>query len=195
MRRYINFLAGFGLIFFFTAGLAFAKNYSVTKVIDGDTIRLEDNQLVRLIGIDAPESNHPEIPVQRFSVESKQFLENLIEKFPVRLEFESGAPQKDKYGRLLAYVYVGKTLVNAEIVKRGYAYALTRFPFKRMNEFIVYEEEARQKHYGLWNQSLTDGRIANIVEQYSKLSPQGKIKFDTVVEDLVKQYSQEKIAP
>src|SRR3989339_1751150 len=90
---------------------------AVAQVVDGDTIRLVDGTLVRLIGVDTPESNHPEVPVQRFAEEARQFLENKIEQFPVTLEVFT-RNEKDKYGRLLAYVYLGEKLLNAEIIKR-----------------------------------------------------------------------------
>jgi hypothetical protein len=57
-----------------------------------------------------------------------------------------------------------------------------------MKEFMAYEAEARQKQYGLWNESLSDGRVANIVKQYSQLSPEGKKRFDDMVKNLLKQY-------
>ena len=120
---------------------------------------------MRLIGIDTPETHHPELPVQRFGEEAAAFLKKLCQGSDCTLEFEPG-DVRDKYGRLLAYVFVNGKLANAELIRRGYAYAYTRFPFRRKEEFIALEREARRHQYGLWNFSLRDGRIANLANRY-----------------------------
>lgn len=163
--------------------------FRVVQVIDGDTIKLNTGETVRLLGIDTPETQHAEVPVQRFGKEASEFLKQMVEGFECRLEFEPGNV-KDKYGRILAYVYVDDRMANAELLRRGYAYVYTRFPFSRMNEFIRYEQEARERQYGLWNFSLRDGRIANIISRYDSLNIEGKQKFDTIIDDLVKKYAQ-----
>jgi micrococcal nuclease len=95
---------------------------------------------------------------------------------------------RDQYGRLLAYVFVGNRLANAEIIRRGYAYAYTRFPFRRQAEFIALEREARERQYGLWHLSLRDGRIANLVKRYESLSMEGRKRLDEILEELVQKY-------
>jgi len=162
--------------------------FRVTRVLDGDTIVLDNGETVRLIGVDAPEIHHPEIPVQRFGEEAKEFLRRLVEGFECNLEYEPGEI-RDQYGRLLAYVFVEGRLVNAEIIRRGYAYAYTRFPFRRQKEFMMLEQEAREKQYGLWHLSLRDGRITNLVKRYESLSMDGRRKLDEILEKLVNDYS------
>ena len=77
------------------------------------------------------------------------FTANMVEGKKVRLEFDQN--QRDKYKRLLAYVYLEDgTFLNAEIIKQGYGYAYTRFPFKYLQEFRIYEKEARLRKRGLW---------------------------------------------
>ena len=67
----------------------------------------------------------------------------------VRLEYDW--QRRDKYNRLLAYVYLlDGTFLNAEIIKQGYGFAYTRFPFKYLQEFRKYEKEARENKKGLW---------------------------------------------
>ena len=108
--------------------------YEVEKVIDGDTIKLAGGEVVRLIGIDAPESHHPEVPVQVFSQEAYEFVKQLCEGFEARLEYDE--ERKGKYGRTLAYVYLKDgRMLNEELIKRGYAYVLTRFPFRKKSRF------------------------------------------------------------
>lgn len=153
--------------------------FRVTRVLDGET--------VRLIGVDAPEIHHPEIPVQRFGEEATEFLKRLAEEFECTLEYEPNN-LRDQYGRLLAYVFVGDRLANTEIIRRGYAYAYTRFPFRRQAEFIALEREARERQYGLWHLSLRDGRIANLVKRYESLSMEGRKRLDEILEELVQKY-------
>ncbi len=78
----------------------------------------------------------------------------MVEGKRVRLEFDqANAPigHKDKYKGTLAYVFLKDgTFLNAEIVKQGYGHAYTRFPFKYLDEFRRYEQEAREQRRGLW---------------------------------------------
>lgn len=119
------------------------------RVIDGDTIVLDGNETLRLIGVDTPETKDARKPVQYFGQEASEFTRNLVEGKRVRLEFDQD--RVDKYGRTLAYVYLEDgTLLNAEIIKQGYGFAYTIFPFKYLEEFRQYEKEARENERGLW---------------------------------------------
>jgi micrococcal nuclease len=98
----------------------------VSRVIDGDTIEvriggLEDE--VRYIGIDTPETVKPGTPIQCFGPQASALNHRLVEGRRARLVFDR--ERRDVYGRLLAYVYVGGRLVNADLVRRGYARTLT----------------------------------------------------------------------
>ena len=109
----------------------------VKRVVDGDTIIVHyqgKEERVRLIGVDTPETVHPSKPVEYFGKEASGFTKKLLPVgTKVRLEFDHDL--RDRYGRLLAYVYVGEALVNAEIIKQGYGHAYTRFPFKYLEDF------------------------------------------------------------
>ena len=119
------------------------------RVIDGDTIILEDIGRVRLIGVDTPETVHRSKPVERFGKEASEFLRGLIEGGKVWLEYDW--QRKDKYGRTLAYVYLpDSTFVNAAIIRFGYGHAYTKYPFKYEEEFRELEREAREAKRGLW---------------------------------------------
>ena len=121
----------------------------VSRVIDGDTFVLSDNQKVRLVGIDCPESNDPNKPVEYFAEESKVFLESLIVGKDIKLEY--GDERTDKYNRLLCYVWVDDTvLVNLEIIKQGYGMAYLRFPHKLEKQFLDAEIAARYAAIGMW---------------------------------------------
>jgi len=164
--------------------------FRIRRVLDGDTIVLDNGETVRLIGVDAPETHHPEIPVQRFGEEATEFLRRMAEGFECTLEYEPEEPH-DKYGRLLAYVFVDDRFVNAEMIRRGYAYAYTRFPFRRQTEFLTLEREARETQSGLWHLSLRDGRITNLINRYESLSLEGRKKLDELLEKLVDEYPYE----
>ena len=123
---------------------------TVEWVADGDTVRLTNGELVRYIGIDSPELHHPYKPVQPFAREARDANERLVLHKRVRLEFD--AEQRDRYGRLLAYVYLEDgTFVNAELMREGWARTLTIRPnTSHAEEFHHLEDEARAARRGLW---------------------------------------------
>lgn len=123
--------------------------YAVERVIDGDTIVLEDIGTVRLIGVDTPESVDPREPVQYFARESAAYLRSLVDGRRVRLAYDW--QRVDKYNRVLAYVYLADdTFVNDEIVRQGYSSAYVKYPFRYLDQFRAAEREARAGNRGLW---------------------------------------------
>lgn len=119
------------------------------RVIDGDTVVLDGGERVRLIGVDTPEVHHPKKPVQYFGRQASAFTERLVEGKLVRLEFDQ--TRRDHYGRTLAYLRLEDgTFVNLEIVRMGYGFAYTKFPFRYMDEFRAAERTARMNKAGLW---------------------------------------------
>lgn len=129
------------------AGLKFHK---AIRVIDGDTIKLENGETVRYIGIDTPETVHPNKPVQYYGKEASEYNRNLVEGKTVYLEYD--VQERDKYGRLLAYVFVDDIFVNARLVKEGYARVSTYPPnVKYQDLFLKLEREARENSRGLWS--------------------------------------------
>lgn len=128
-----------------------AEYRKVIRVVDGDTIILDGQERVRLIGVDTPETVHPSKPVEYFGKEASAFTKRMVEGKNIKLAFDQ--QKKDKYDRLLAYVYLEDgTFLNAEIIKQGYGHAYTRFPFKYLDEFRLYEREARENNRGLWKE-------------------------------------------
>ncbi len=118
----------------------------VTQVIDGDTIIVEGGYRVRYIGIDAPEI-HPQL--EAFGVEAWQANRKLLEGKEVRLERD--VSEKDKYGRLLRYVWVDDVLVEAELVRQGLAQAKAYPPDTKYQDYLeAMEAEARQEGRGMW---------------------------------------------
>lgn len=129
--------------------------YRVISIEDGDTITVHMNgeeERVRMIGVDTPETKDPRKPVQCFGQAASNFTRQLIGARPVRLEADSLSDNRDRYNRLLRYVYLPDgQLVQAEIIRQGYGFAYTSFPFTKSDAFRLYEKEARTENRGLWN--------------------------------------------
>ena len=125
---------------------------TVTRVVDGDTIRVRrssasEEDTVRLLGIDAPETADPPA---HWGGEAAARLEALVEGKPVTLRLDA-TQTRDKYRRLLAYVHVGDAEnVNLALVRDGHAYAHRMFPHPLRRQFEQAEDEARGKGRGLW---------------------------------------------
>ena len=133
-----------------------SPNAVVEHVVDGDTIDVTidgDEERVRLIGIDTPETKRPDTPVECFGPEATAFTQNLLAPgTPVRLERD--VVGRDDYGRLLAYVYRASDgiLVNYEIIRQGYARPLTIPPNNSYaNLFVDAAGEAQRAAAGLWS--------------------------------------------
>lgn len=131
------------------------REYSVKNVIDGDTIELSDGKIVRYIGIDTPETRVKQedgtwlYQPEDYGEAAKEFNRKLVEDKKVRLEYDM--VQKDKYNRVLAYVFAGDIFVNAELIKKGYAMLCTIPPnVKYVDFFIRLQREARENKCGLW---------------------------------------------
>jgi len=131
-----------------------ASSGRVVRVVDGDTIRVRlggTEERVRYLGVDTPETVKPGTPVQCFGKAASSFNARLVRARTVRLEFD--AERRDRYGRLLAYVYrePDGLFVNAELVRRGYAQPLTIPPnVAHASDFRRLARSARRGGRGLW---------------------------------------------
>jgi micrococcal nuclease len=125
----------------------------VIRVVDGDTIEVElegRTESVRYIGVDTPETPKPGTPAQCFAEEASVFNEALVAGERVRLVFDREL--RDRYGRLLAYVYVEGLLVNAELIRDGYARTLEIEPNTAMADRLsALERQAGRAGRGLWS--------------------------------------------
>lgn len=128
----------------------------VVAVYDGDTLMVEfvggRAQKVRLIGLDAPETDHPLEKVQLMAQLSKRFAFYFLYGERIKLTYDF--QYEDKYGRLLAYVWTEENgLFNEFIISEGFASAYLKFPFKDTfrKRFIQAERQARSSNRGLWN--------------------------------------------
>lgn len=137
--------------------------YDVKKVVDGDTIQIERygrREDVRLIGMDTPEVVDPRKPVQCFGREASAKAHEVLENKRVRLEFDPLVGERDKYQRLLAYVWEPDgTLYNHYMIAEGYAHEYTyqSQSYKYQADFKQAEASARAAQAGFWGPNTCNG--------------------------------------
>lgn len=124
--------------------------FIVERVVDGDTFQLSTGEKVRLIGVDTPETVKPGTPVQTYGKEASDYSKMSLTGKKVRLEFD--VSEKDRYGRLLAYVYLEDgTFYNELLLREGYAQVMTVPPnVKYADHFLKVQQAAREAGKGLW---------------------------------------------
>ena len=137
-----------------TANQEYAVNATVIRVVDGDTVDFDiggTKERVRLIGIDTPETKKPDAPVQCYGPEASAFTESPLPK-GTRVHLERDVEARDKYNRLLAYVYLADgTFVNLAIVRGGYAHLLTIPPnVTHADDIVAAARAAEAENAGLW---------------------------------------------
>ena len=130
--------------------------FTVTRVVDGDTLVLDNGEKIRLKGVDTPESVHPNKPVQPFGPEAKEYTRAQLKGARVYLildENDTATNHRDRYGRLLAYVFRNEDDLdfNAELLKRGLARVQEKYSCERLEEFHKYQEQAQKQKIGLWS--------------------------------------------
>lgn len=125
----------------------------VTRVVDGDTAEMliEGGEVdVRFIGIDTPETVAPGQPVECYGQEASAYTESRLEGRTVRLEYD--VERTDRYGRTLAYVWIGDELFNERLVAEGYALVTTYPPnVAYVDRFVAAQRAAREAGRGLWD--------------------------------------------
>jgi micrococcal nuclease len=128
--------------------------YTVLKADDGDTIVVDMNgtkETVRFIGVDTPETHDPRKAVQCYGKEASDHTKAALEGKQVRLEADPLDTNRDRYGRLLRYIYLPNgDLYQEELLNQGFALAYTAFPFQKANGFTKLEAAAKSANKGLW---------------------------------------------
>ena len=128
--------------------------YKVVSVSDGDTItiRMDGNdEKIRLIGVDTPETIKPNSPQECYGKEASEHLKKLLNGQEVKVEADPINQNRDRYNRLLRYVYFNDQLVNKQIIEQGYGFAYLSFPFSKSEEFRQAQVTARQAGIGVWS--------------------------------------------
>ena len=136
---------------------------AVTNVVDGDTIdvRLEDGRIerIRAIGIDTPEVVDPRTPVQCFAREASAYAHTLLDGQLVSIGLDASQDERDRYGRLLAYLWLpdgrnfGEVMI-ADGFAREYTYDL---PYASQGAFKAAQAQAMTNQVGLWSPATCGG--------------------------------------
>ena len=149
--KYVTSILGL-LLLILATGCAASTTPLVTRVIDGDTIEVtiaSTTYKIRYIGIDTPEIDDERPEFCALAQEATRYNRQLVEGKTVRLEKD--ITETDQYGRLLRYVYIGDTFVNAELVRQGLAWAISYPPDTKYQDYLKeLEAEARQAGRGIW---------------------------------------------
>lgn len=129
-----------------------SQSCRIARVVDGDTLKLVNHkESVRLIGVDTPETVKHNCPVQPWGPEATQFTKNFVADGEVRLEYDGDT--RDKYGRILAFVWVGDRMLNEELLRAGLARAEMQYHYSKEMKarFRRAEAEARAARRGIWS--------------------------------------------
>jgi micrococcal nuclease len=127
----------------------------VTRVVDGDTMKLTidgKKETVRLLLVDTPESVNPNIPEpQPFAIEASNFAKKMLTNKDVQIELD--VSERDKYGRLLCYLYIDGKMFNEILLEQGYARVAYVFApnTKYVDQFRAIQDKAREKEIGIWS--------------------------------------------
>jgi micrococcal nuclease len=126
-------------------------SHRVVRVVDGDTIVIAPDSFVRLIGVDTPETVKPEHPVEPFGPEATRFTRQFLAGGSARLSFDR--ERVDRFGRFLAYVWVGDRLLNEELLRAGLARWEPNFNYSAdmKRRFRQAQDEARRAGLGIWS--------------------------------------------
>lgn len=148
------------IISIFFIGINFVYANEIVKYadcVDGDTIKVtikKEVKTVRMLAIDTPESVKPENKIEYYGKESGEYTCNKIRKAKrIELEYDQNSDKEDKYGRVLAWVFVDGKLLQEELVAKGYAKVAYLYgDYKYTNDLMLKQEKASSKGIGVWNE-------------------------------------------
>lgn len=148
------------LMFVFSISFASASSkekVTFSKCVDGDTIKVEIKgkvNTVRLLAVDTPESVHPTKGVEYYGKEASDYTCNLITNAKkIELEYDKNSDKKDKYDRVLAWVWIDDTLLQDELIKNGYAEVAYLYgDYKYTNTLKDHQAVAEASRIGIWNE-------------------------------------------
>jgi micrococcal nuclease len=128
--------------------------YRVSRFVDGDTVAVNMNgheEKIRLIGVDTPETHKPNTPVQCYGPAAAAYTKNTIGNQPIRLVSDSLSTDRDRYNRLLRYIYLPDgSDFNEKLIQGGYGFYYPYFPFTKSDQFSADQSAAMATHKGLW---------------------------------------------
>lgn len=146
-----------------SAESADAELYEVISVIDGDTIKIKyqnETVSVRLIGVNTPETVDPRTSVECYGQEASEYLKQLLTGKQVRIESDSSQANRDKYGRLLRYVYLNNEDIGLELISNGYGYEYTYdTPYTKQSAYRQAQATASAQEKGLWADGVCQNEV------------------------------------
>jgi hypothetical protein len=137
------------VIIFYNLDLTKNDSFTVKRIVDGDTIELENGIKIRLLGLNTPEKNRP------YYFEAKDYLKRLILDKKVEIKSQG----TDKYGRILGYVFLDKENVNELILGNGFANLYYYDKDEYFKDLSYAENFARENELGIWKKSQDSGCI------------------------------------
>ena len=139
------------------------RTFLVTKVIDGDTIDLADGRTVRYLNLDTPELAKGQTADECFAIKAKEINEELVLGKKVRLETDEN--EMDRFGRILAYVYLDDLFVNQYLLAQGAAiYQLDTVNLKHTETLVEAANQAHEQKKGLWQECALDPEVGCLVK-------------------------------
>ena len=154
--------------------------YSVVHLVDGDTLDIKYNdttERIRLIGVDTPETVDSRKTVECFGREASEYLKSKLEGKLVSIESDPTQSDRDKYNRLLRYVYLDGEDVGLSIIANGYGHEYTyNIPYMKQSEYKAAQSKASEQNLGLWSPSTCNGdstRAASASDNTVPVPPSG----------------------
>ena len=156
------------------------RKYRVAEVIDGDTVDLDipdgkyDHTRVRLLGVDTPETKDPrQKEVMYFGPEASEYTTSLCLNKPVTVLLDTVSKERDRYGRLLAYLRLDDgRVINEELVRNGLGYADSRFDHSFFDKYAKLQKEAIRTKTGLWKEITKDKAPTWVKKEWVELMQQ-----------------------
>ena len=152
-----EFLTDAGLTELISGASEDSETYTVDRIVDGDTLVLDNGEYVRLLGVDAPEDD------ECFAEESTDHLESLVLGETVTLEADLENDDRDAYDRLLRYVFVDGENINLQMVSEGYAQFYDSYPLTLDDEFEEAESSASDSGLAIWEACFTENSLSEVV--------------------------------
>lgn len=167
-----------------------AQVVKYSDCVDGDTIKVILNKkeyTVRMLAVDTPESVHPTKGVEYYGKEASEFTcQSVKNAKKLELEYDDDSDKEDKYGRLLAWVFVDGKLLQEELVKNGYAKVAYLYgDYKYTEKLESVQEKASAKNIGVWDtEALEEYNKKNSLDKIStniSESSSGYSKWDIII--------------
>jgi micrococcal nuclease len=152
-----------------------SQGYKVTEVVDGDTIKVSINgsvETLRIIGLDTPETLDPRKPVQCFGKEASNKAKAFLTGKTVTLEADSTQGERDKYGRLLRYVFLDGVDYGKMMISEGYAHEYTyKLPYKYQTAYKAAQASAEANKFGFWSPNSCNGTTTTAASPTAPIAP------------------------